>query len=720
MTLTLQQSKFYRRWRETAPLVEKSVFWAYLALLLCVPMPHGSVSSGVWSVMEIWIFTLAAAWLWAWLGGGARITPVFRKAWPILIIWALWLGLIALQFTPLPFSWVAWLSPEAARLQEFANPDLATLSVDRHSTQVGFLTSLGYVLLFTLTFLIADTRNRLRMVAYTLVISGLLQAVFGTLPVLLSHFEITRASGRFVNPNHLAGYLELCLSVGIGMLIAWSAGERPPTWRLRMIRLLRWLESPVVYVRLALITMVIALVMTRSRMGNTAFIASLIIAGVLTLLISRQPKRSLVALVVSLIVIDLVVIGNWFGLNRVIERLEATDVAREESRLMPVQESRDYRRDYPWFGSGLGSYPMAYYRYESGPARGHKVHAHNDHAQFLYETGRIGGGILAVAALSTYFVSLAALYVRHRSWNRGLAFAVLMAMTALMIHSAADFNLQIHSNALTFMTILALGWIARYLPSTRGHPHRRLSAPVVSGGWSTLAVLGMIGTLSLVGYRIGEIGYSDSIVGDTSDRLARADHTKASGRENPLEDLEARLRRALGHDPTNPKILRLMGHLSDRKATMTAEENRSMELRQEALQYRWRSAAIRPVAPFIWVDILSSKNQLSAYDPVFFEALAKAALLAPWERTVQYWIVDIGLASPWYRLSPDAQQRIIETIERGMVDQVTDIGALITRHRREWVVCAYSQTETMSTYCDKFSSRVADNSGPSTPQPLVH
>ena len=720
MTHALLPSEFYRGLRETAPRVEKSVFWGYLLLLVWVPIPQGSVSSGAWALMEIWIFTLAAAWLWAWLGDGARITPVFHKAWPILVIWALWLGLIALQFTPLPFAWVEWLSPEAARLQAFATPDFATLSVDRHSTKLGFLTSVGYVLLFTLTLLIVDTRRRLRTVAYALVISGLLQAVYGVLGVILSRFEITRASGSFVNPNHLAGYLELCLPVGIGMLIAWTGGETPPTWRLRVLRLRRWIESPVVLVRLCLVAMVIGLVMTRSRMGNAAFFAGLIIAGVLTLFISRRPKRPVVLLLLSLIAIDLVVIGSWFGLDRVIARMEATDPAKEKTRLIPVQESRDFRRDYPWFGSGLGSYPMAYYRYERGPARAHKVHAHNDHAQFSDETGRLGAVLLAAAVLSTYSVALATLYYRHRAWNRGLAFAVVMAMTALMIHSAADFNLQIHANALTLTAILGLGWIARYLPTTPGHAEEATSAPTASGIGSRLTVLGMIAMLSVIGYRIGEIGYSDAVVGEASERLARADHTGTGGTEKSREAVESSLRRALRYDPTNPRILRLMGHLYDRKAAMAAEENRRLELRQEALRYQLQSAAIRPVAPFIWADILSTKNDLRTYDLLFSEALEKAALLAPWERTVQYWIADIGLASAWYRLTPSEQQRIIETIERGMTEQAEPIGALITGHQRGWVVCAYAQAGMMSGYCGKLSSRIAVNSGRSVSQPSGH
>ena len=51
---------------------------------------------------------------------------------------------------------------------------------------------------------------------------------------------------------------------------------------------------------------------------------------------------------------------------------------------------------------------------------------------------------------------------------RGLGCGVLMAIVALLIHTAVDFNLQIPANAATFVVILAMGWQTRW----RGHHAR--------------------------------------------------------------------------------------------------------------------------------------------------------------------------------------------------------------------------------------------------------
>jgi hypothetical protein len=52
-----------------------------------------------------------------------------------------------------------------------------------------------------------------------------------------------------------------------------------------------------------------------------------------------------------------------------------------------------------------------------------------------------------------------------------MAFASVMGIIALLIHSSVDFNLQIPANSATFMVILALGWISLNLERRTGDRH---------------------------------------------------------------------------------------------------------------------------------------------------------------------------------------------------------------------------------------------------------
>jgi hypothetical protein len=51
--------------------------------------------------------------------------------------------------------------------------------------------------------------------------------------------------------------------------------------------------------------------------------------------------------------------------------------------------------------------------------------------------------------------------------SRGMAFASLMGMTSLLLHSMVDFNLQIPANAILFLILLSLP----YLMKVSGKPH---------------------------------------------------------------------------------------------------------------------------------------------------------------------------------------------------------------------------------------------------------
>jgi O-antigen ligase len=170
-----------------------------------------------------------------------------------------------------------------------------------------------------------------------------------------------------------------------------------------------------------------------------------------------------VILVASLVVIDIFIVGAWFGVEKTLERIERTTVGEVEARVEPSVYALDMLRHYPVFGAGAGSFYGAFPRYRGPDIGGFYDHAHNDYTQFLVETGPPGAvlaGSLAVMALA---VSVLALSRRRDPLARGFGFACVMGVCAIAIHSTVDFNLQIPANALAFVVLLAYGWIALYL-----------------------------------------------------------------------------------------------------------------------------------------------------------------------------------------------------------------------------------------------------------------
>ncbi len=201
--------------------------------------------------------------------------------------------------------------------------------------------------------------------------------------------------------------------------------------------------SPKIRLRLYLSVMIIALVTTHSRMGNTAFFSSLLIAGIIGLAMSRHATRSTVILLVSLIAIDVFIVGSWFGVEKLAQRLEQTTMQDVEERQDPSQFALQQIRDYPLFGSGAGSFYTVFPRYRGPQVVGYFDYAHDDYVQLAAENGVIGIFLLGAIVVVSLVAALRAQWRRRDPLMRGMAFSSIMGVTAILIHSTVDFNLQI-------------------------------------------------------------------------------------------------------------------------------------------------------------------------------------------------------------------------------------------------------------------------------------
>jgi O-antigen ligase len=453
------------------------IYIGFLVLIAWIPLPFGSNRPWAWSVMEIGVYLLTILWSIQYLRGKVSLTRPFIKAKPLIVIYIIWLLFITFQIIPLPASIVSTISPMAFEHATRVNSaeSLMRLSVNPYATLVGLYKSIAYFLFFCLTLLLINRRRRLTTLATVIVFSGLFQAVYGSLMVMSGleygglfiekHVNVGRTIGTFVNPNHLAGYLVMSLAIGIGLMISTLGGNEAESFRQKLKHFISIFLSKKIILRLALVMMVIGLVMTHSRMGNTAFFSSLLIAGVIGLIFSKHAPRSTIILLASLIIIDIFIVGAWFGVDKVVQRLEQTSV-KKEMRDDVFSYAQVQIKDYKVIGSGLGSFYSVFPNYRGRDVSGYNDHAHNDYLQFSSETGLIGLSLLGIIVLVCLLKALQAQRLRRDPLLRGLSFSAIMAMIALLIHSTVDFNLQIPANAATINIIMALAWITRHHPTS--------------------------------------------------------------------------------------------------------------------------------------------------------------------------------------------------------------------------------------------------------------
>jgi putative inorganic carbon (HCO3(-)) transporter len=460
----------------------KVLFWAFVALLVWAPIPLGSNRPWAWTLLEVYAYGLLAAWLVLWTLARVEVTEPMRRAGPAWILLIFWIALQAVHVALMPAEWIATLSPESARMHAMVadlgiKKEWMTLSVDPDASRISFFKTIAYGAVFFLTLALVNRRARVIALARVLVYAAVIHAVYAVL-VHLSGVEqeyfgtlmthASQASGTFANRNHFAGFLYMSLALGIGLLIAQLSERRADSWTKFVKLTIEWILSPKMILRLSLCILVIALTTTHSRMGNTAFFSSLLIAGGLGIVLSRKATRNTVLLLASLVVLDLFIVGSWFGVEKLAQRLDATTMENVQEREDPAAYTIPLIKDYPVFGAGPGAFYVTFPRYRPEKVAQFYDYAHNDYAQFAAESGLLGLTILGLFVAITLFVALKAQWQRRDPLMRGMSFACVMGVTAILIHSWVDFNLQIPANAMLFMVLLALGWISLYHDRSTG------------------------------------------------------------------------------------------------------------------------------------------------------------------------------------------------------------------------------------------------------------
>ncbi|OIQ89958.1 O-antigen ligase [mine drainage metagenome] len=463
-------------------------------------MPWPLASNREWAVGAWLVLLVPLVLVELWRDGGLFAdrwnpgVPHGMRAHMALLL--VWIACLALQLLPLP---AVLRDPVQLAVAPAlpAKQGFAPLTIDRYVT-LAYLVKAVWLLLFQWLLLRRfDNRPRLVRLVWAWLAIGGVEALLGViLYASASSYRVffvdveqgLRASGTFVYHNHFAGYMELMLALGIGWMISLLGQDANADRRQGAVSwlyaTLRFLSSSKAPLRALLVVLVVGLIASRSRMGNAAFFVALWGVGGATLLalhrhgaVHRRVSRAVAILMVSILVIDIVIIGNVVGISKVMRRIEATHISnrpsagrvrprahREESidqRIAPGIAALSIWRDHPWFGSGGGTFFLAFLPYRPENVVGFYDHAHDDFVEFLVEVGVIGAVPLIALLLWSQWRGWRLLLGRNTTgFERGLAFASVMGVTELLIHASVDFNLQNPTNAAMFLWLLGLPhWI---------------------------------------------------------------------------------------------------------------------------------------------------------------------------------------------------------------------------------------------------------------------
>jgi O-antigen ligase len=150
----------------------------------------------------------------------------------------------------------------------------------------------------------------------------------------------------------------------------------------------------------------------------------------------------------------------WIGPGPIVGRF--ADVGQEfsagnQSRLSIWRDARILVRQEPVFGTGFGTFPIAYTAVQTSFPGQFVNHAHNDYLELASDLGLPAALLLFASILFILAHTMRAFFHAQGLFERSVALGCTGSIVAILLHSLSDFNLYIPANAVLFSTILGLG-----------------------------------------------------------------------------------------------------------------------------------------------------------------------------------------------------------------------------------------------------------------------
>ncbi len=457
---------------------ERLLLGGVIALLLLAPLPFGAVEPSWSAALVVASAILAVIWI---VGRCRRGLPALPWREPALLATAAFAAVVAAQLVPLPPALGASLSPAAASLRAELEPGAAgrmnepggapepapaeagrwrPLSLHTWATRQSLSRFVACSLVALMALDLAMQGGPRRALAWALVAGGGFQAVYGLAEHLSGRQHIfgyakqyyaEMATGTFINKNHYAGYLAMCLPLALAM----AAGLFPrlhPSEQIPLLQRVAALPGRKIFsaamVLIVAVLMATALGSSRSRAGMACAMAGLLAAG-MAAAVSRKRRAFAVAAALAVAVTLLLFFSQSRG-SIILDdfRVAPDSMTGQVGRWEMWQQALVMAAAFPLTGTGLGSFQYVFPGFRAAGAGVFLAHAHNDYLEALAETGWTG---LVVLGAGVLLVTRSLIRTRlERDAFGPLGPAALAAVLAIGLHSLVDFDLAIPANAVTF------------------------------------------------------------------------------------------------------------------------------------------------------------------------------------------------------------------------------------------------------------------------------
>ena len=363
-----------------------------------------------------------------------------------IFFYILFLFYLLFQILPLPVDLLKFFSPEKYKYLIRLNADFefSSISLAPSNSFFQFLNfSSLLILVFILKMIFYRERHKNRLYLFLSFI-GFLSALIATFFYLSGNADILSfksfnnknvSTGFFVNRTVFSIFLLFCLISSLEYL------GNSKNIKDKMITC--------IYVRLFIVFIAIGVITSFSRIGNFILLNTMLIYMVNEIFFKKERKNILRNIILIIIIVDVFVLGIYFGSSRIIDRFsllqnEFTEINNTEvnfTRFQVIKFAINQIYHYLFFGYGPGSFEILFQLKFPNLTNQYANHAHSDLVQFIGEFGIIGLLLLFLSILSFF------LKINYNIKNNLLIFYLIIILL---------FDFSLHIPFIQFLFVIFL------------------------------------------------------------------------------------------------------------------------------------------------------------------------------------------------------------------------------------------------------------------------
>lgn len=432
------------------------------AVIAGAPLPFGSFSA---TAISFWCIILGFAALAASLSTHQLRVGHLALLAGIAFIVMSYAFVLHEQLADHP--WIATPHPLWAQASQALGVTLQpSVSIARDEPLFALGAPLASLLALVSGLMVGTDRHRAYQILQVIAWSGAVYAAYGILSFLIEPTMILWRDKRaylgsvtatFINRNTAAAYFGSCAVVWFTLLldqVRHHLRTRQIIWKKVPERILSKTPRAIIISFSMLFVCLMAMFLTGSRAGVVLSLLALIIT--FTVFFRRDlPRRTGVWIALAGGGTVALVLLQFMG-GVVSNRFDVQGLA-DEGRLAAYRSTLRMIADYPWFGTGLGTFAWSFPAYRSPDISLSGVWdiAHSTPLELAAELGLP----LAGAICFGWVVMLAVLIrgIRTRRSDTRIPLAAFSVSTIAILHSCVDFSLQIPGYAIVIFALVGAG-----------------------------------------------------------------------------------------------------------------------------------------------------------------------------------------------------------------------------------------------------------------------